>query len=75
MYTATLLGKCWNLAEEMEPNMKRKSRYPYSALAELTFGKHFAYFVTFLVDITVFGGGIPNLILGKCKWVFQLNWK
>ncbi|KAL1494272.1 hypothetical protein ABEB36_009896 [Hypothenemus hampei] len=63
VYTAILLGKCWNLAEEINPNILRKNRYPYSALAELTFGKYICYYVTFLVDVTVFSGGIPNLIL------------
>ncbi|CAG9771998.1 unnamed protein product [Ceutorhynchus assimilis] len=63
IYTATLLGKCWTLAEEIRPSIKLKNRYPYSALAELTFGKCTSYYVTFLVDLTVFSGGIPNLIV------------
>lgn len=65
IYTACLLGKCWNLVEIIDPNIKRKNRYPYSALAETAFGKVASSFVTFLVDVTVFGGAIPNLIVGK----------
>ncbi|XP_066138589.1 uncharacterized protein mah [Euwallacea fornicatus] len=63
IYTAGLLGKCWNLAEEMDSSITKKNRYPYSALAEITFGKSYSWFVNFLVDITVFGAGIPNLIV------------
>lgn len=68
IYTACLLGKCWNLVETINPNIKRKNRYPYSALAETAFGRVASYLVTFLVDVTVFGGAIPNLIVGKFNW-------
>lgn len=65
LYTATLLGKCWLMAEELEPAIRRKNRYPYAALAEITFGKWVARFVTFLLDASIFAGGVPNLIVGK----------
>lgn len=65
IYTAALLGRCWIIAEEISPSIKTKNRYPYAALAEITFGKKLSSFVTFLLDLTVFGGGIPNLIVGK----------
>ncbi|KAF2893755.1 hypothetical protein ILUMI_12418 [Ignelater luminosus] len=63
IYTAILLGKCWLMAEDIEPSIQFKNRYPYSALAEITYGSVLARFVTFLLDLTVFGGGIPNLIV------------
>ncbi|XP_060517056.1 uncharacterized protein LOC132696319 [Cylas formicarius] len=65
MYTAILLGKCWKMAEQICPNINRGNRYPYSALAELAFGKHSSRYVTVLVDLTVFSGGIPNLIVAS----------
>lgn len=65
IYTAHLLGKCWMMAEIVEPSIKYKIRYPYSALAEITYGKRFCRIVTIFVDMTIFGGGIPNLIVGK----------
>lgn len=65
MYTAVLLGKCWLIAEELKPNIKTKSRCPYSALAELTWGKWMTYLTNFLLDISVFAAGIPNLIVGE----------
>lgn len=39
-------------------------RYPYAAIADLTYGKNMSLLVTFLLDITVFGGGIPNYLVG-----------
>ncbi|CAH1235657.1 unnamed protein product [Diabrotica balteata] len=63
VYTAALLGRCWVIAEEIHPSIKTKNRYPYAALAEVTFGKKLASTVTFLLDLTVFGAGIPNLIV------------
>lgn len=65
MYTATLLGKCWLMAKELEPNIQTKSRYPYSALAQMTLGKWMSCFTTFLLDVSIFTAGIPNLIVGK----------
>ncbi|KAJ8964177.1 hypothetical protein NQ317_009269 [Molorchus minor] len=65
IYTATLLGKCWVFAADIYPTLGRKSRYPYSALAEVTFGKALSNFVNVLLDLTVFSGGIPNLIVAS----------
>lgn len=65
IYTAILLGRCWLIAENIEPSIQFKNRYPYSALAEITYGTFLARFVSFLLDLTIFGGGIPNLIVGK----------
>lgn len=72
VYTAILLGKCWSLAEEIQPTIQNKNRYPYSAVTELAYGKHLSRFVTILLDVTVFAGGIPNLIVGKFfEYFFQ----
>ncbi|KAJ8965813.1 hypothetical protein NQ314_003880 [Rhamnusium bicolor] len=65
IYTAILLGKCWVIAEEIDPLIYRKNRYPYSALAEITYGKRLSNCVSFLLDLTIFGGGIPNLIVAS----------
>lgn len=65
IYTAIILGKCWVIAEEIDRNIVRKNRYPYVAIAEMTFGKYMSRFVTILLDVTVFGAGIPNLVVGK----------
>ncbi|XP_044753035.1 amino acid transporter AVT1I-like [Coccinella septempunctata] len=65
IYTAILLGRCWMIAESIDSSINTKSRYPYSALAEFTYGKTLGKLVTILVDITVFGGGIPNLIVAS----------
>ncbi|CAG9858890.1 unnamed protein product [Phyllotreta striolata] len=65
IYTASLLGRCWVIAEEIEPSIKYKNRYPYAALTEISYGKKMASFVTFLLDLTIFGGGIPNLIVAS----------
>lgn len=66
MYTAVLLSRSWIMAEEIYPEIRKKCRYPYAALTEVTYGKKLAGFVTFLLDITIFSAGIPNLIVGKC---------
>ncbi|KAG8246311.1 hypothetical protein J6590_087235 [Homalodisca vitripennis] len=64
VYTAILLGRCWLIAEQLNPEIAHKSRYPYAAIAEMTFGEGASIMVTYLLDLTVFGGGIPNLLVG-----------
>ncbi|CAO1431159.1 unnamed protein product [Diamesa serratosioi] len=64
-YTAVVLGRCWVIAEKLEPSIVRKNRYPYAAIADFTFGKYMKYFVTFLLDLTVFGSGIPNILVAS----------
>ncbi|XP_046396959.1 amino acid transporter AVT1H-like [Ischnura elegans] len=63
IYTATLLGRCWVMAEVLQPSIVEKSRFPYAALAEEALGSWARGIVTFIVDLTVFGGGIPNLLI------------
>ncbi|KAJ3658856.1 hypothetical protein Zmor_010574 [Zophobas morio] len=65
IYTAILLGRCWIMAEKIDISVKKKNRYPYSALAEITWGPAFSNFVSFLVNLTIFCGGIPNLIVAS----------
>ncbi|XP_053670749.1 uncharacterized protein LOC128721066 [Anopheles nili] len=63
IYTAVVLGRCWTIAERLDPSIVAKNRYPYAAIAEFTYGKRMSVFVTVLLDLTVFGGGIPNLLV------------
>lgn len=65
IYTAVILGRCWVIAERLKPEIDKQNRYPYAAIAELTFGKKMSYLVTILLDVTVFGGGIPNLLVAS----------
>jgi hypothetical protein len=57
IYTATILGRCWLIAEKLDPGIVNKNRYPYAAIAEFTFGKWMKNLVTVLLDLTVFGAG------------------
>ncbi|RVE45114.1 hypothetical protein evm_010223 [Chilo suppressalis] len=72
LYTAVLLGRSWLLAQELTPCIREKIRYPYAAVAELAFGQPTRKLVTFLIDATVFGAGIPNFILASQS--LQLFW-
>lgn len=65
IYTAVVLGRCWIIAEKLCPAIVSKSRYPYAAVAEYLYGAHMRRFVTVLLDMTVFGAGVPNLLVGK----------
>ena len=40
-------------------------RYPLAAVTELTLGSRARTWVNFLLDLTVFGCGIPNLLVGE----------
>lgn len=65
IYTAVILGRCWVIAEKLDPSIVQKNRYPYAAIAEMTYGRSASVFVTVLLDLTVFGGGIPNLLMAS----------
>lgn len=67
IYTAVVLGRCWTIAEKLCPAIVSKSRYPYAAVAEYLYGRHMRSFVTVLLDLTVFGAGVPNLLVG-IRW-------
>lgn len=64
-YTAVVLGRCWVIAEKLDPLITNKSRYAYAAIGEMTFGEPMKLFVTILLDLTVFGAGIPNLLVAS----------
>ncbi|XP_032524168.2 probable sodium-coupled neutral amino acid transporter 6 [Danaus plexippus] len=72
LYTAVLLGRSWLLAHEISADMREKSRFPYAAVAELAFGRKARSLVTFLIDATVFGAGVPNFIFASQS--MQLFW-
>ncbi|XP_049879990.1 probable sodium-coupled neutral amino acid transporter 6 [Pectinophora gossypiella] len=72
LYTAVLLGRSWLLAQEISPLIKQKIRFPYAAVAELAFGQRTRQLVTFLLDATVFGAGVPNFIFASQS--LQLFW-
>ena len=55
IYTAVVLGRCWVIAEKLDPSILRKNRYPYAAIAEFSYGTGMRIFVTILLDLTVFG--------------------
>ncbi|KAF4531739.1 hypothetical protein B566_EDAN008952 [Ephemera danica] len=71
IYTARLLGRCWVMAERINPliisfvNVPNAYdfRGPYAALADESFGPQTSRFVSILLDVTVFGGSIPNLLV------------
>lgn len=65
IYTAVVLGRCWVIAERLKPEIIDQSRYPYAAIAKMTYGKKVSLLVTILLDLSVFGGGVPNLLVGK----------
>ncbi|XP_044738976.1 amino acid transporter AVT1I-like [Chrysoperla carnea] len=64
VYTASLLGKAWLIAETIAPDqMEQRNRYPYAALASITLGKPWERVIANLLDFTVFAAGIPNIII------------
>lgn len=38
--------------------------YPFAAVAELTLGRWASGIVSILLDLSIFGGGIPTLLVG-----------
>lgn len=73
IYTAILLSRSWIIAGEINPAIHRKIRYPYAALAEVTYGRRSASYVTFLLNLTIFCAGIPNLIVGEYNTSVHVN--
>ncbi|KAL1131376.1 hypothetical protein AAG570_010993 [Ranatra chinensis] len=65
VYTAILLGKCWVIAESLEADISSRNRSPYAALAEMAYGRRTGTFVTLILGLTIFGGGIPNLLIAS----------
>nr|XP_003704137.1 PREDICTED: uncharacterized protein LOC100883108 [Megachile rotundata] len=65
IYTAVLLGKSWIIATSLDPQILRKNRHPLAAVTELTLGPRAKTLVTIILDITVFGCSIPNLLVAS----------
>ncbi|KZC10730.1 PREDICTED: uncharacterized protein LOC107188805 [Dufourea novaeangliae] len=65
IYTAVLLGKSWIIAKTLDPQISRKNRHPLAAVTELTLGPRAKTFVTIILDLTVFGCSIPNLLVAS----------
>ncbi|XP_012532039.1 amino acid transporter AVT1C [Monomorium pharaonis] len=65
IYTAILLGKSWIIATALDPQISRKNRYPLTAVTELTMGQQAKSIVTLFLNLTVFGCGIPNLLVAS----------
>lgn len=42
-------------------------RTPYAAVAHLIYGRRMHIFVTIMLNITVFGAGIPNILVGNYR--------
>lgn len=71
IYTGVILGRCWVIAERIKPQIVAQNRYPYAAIADMTYGRTVSLLVTILLDLSVFGGGVPNLLVGKVNHSFQ----
>ncbi|OAD53868.1 Proton-coupled amino acid transporter 4, partial [Eufriesea mexicana] len=65
IYTAILLGKSWIIATTLDPQILRKNRNPLAAVTELTLGPRARTLVTIILDFTVFGCSIPNLLVAS----------
>ena len=64
IFTAVLLSKSWRMAKVLFGDLMGPNRCPYRTLAVITYGRSWAKFVTFLLNLSIFGSGIPNLIIG-----------
>ncbi|KAK9296608.1 hypothetical protein QLX08_009442 [Tetragonisca angustula] len=65
IYTAVLLGKTWIIATTLDPQISRKNRNPLAAVTELTMGPRARTIVTIIMDFTIFGCSIPNLLVAS----------
>ncbi|XP_076619157.1 solute carrier family member mahogany isoform X1 [Colletes latitarsis] len=65
VYTAVLLGKSWIIATTLDPQISRKNRHPLAAVTELTLGPRAKTLVAIILDLTVFGCSIPNLLVAS----------
>ncbi|KAG5320987.1 S36A4 protein, partial [Pseudoatta argentina] len=65
IYTAILLGRSWIIAIALDPQISQKNRYPLAAVTELTMGQRARSIVTLFLDLTIFGCGIPNLLVAS----------
>ncbi|KAG5319088.1 S36A4 protein, partial [Acromyrmex heyeri] len=58
-------GRSWIIAIALDPQISQKNRYPLAAVMELTMGQRARSIVTLFLDLTVFGCGIPNLLVAS----------
>nr|XP_014274804.1 amino acid transporter AVT1G-like [Halyomorpha halys] len=65
IYTAILLGKCWILSEKLDHSINLKKRCPYGAIVELAFGKKLSNYVKFILDLSIFGASISDLLIAS----------
>ncbi|XP_011303574.1 uncharacterized protein mah [Fopius arisanus] len=65
IYTAALLGECWIIAASLDPQILRKNRNPLAAVTEMTLGPRAKTWINILLDLTIFGCGIPNLLVAS----------
>ncbi|XP_015119714.1 amino acid transporter AVT1C [Diachasma alloeum] len=65
IYTAALLGECWVIAASLDPQILRKNRNPLAAVTEMTLGPRARTWINILLDLTIFGCGIPNLLVAS----------
>lgn len=62
------------IAERLKPEIVDQNRYPYAAIAEMTYGRKVSLLVTVLLDLSIFGGGVPNLLVGELYFSFSLSY-
>ncbi|GFR06532.1 amino acid transporter AVT1E [Trichonephila clavata] len=65
LYAGICLGRSWSILEERYDEYKGKIRYPYPAIAYRAFGKRMQYFVSFCIDVNLFGVSIVFLLLSS----------
>ncbi|XP_013115946.1 uncharacterized protein LOC106093442 [Stomoxys calcitrans] len=63
IYTSFLLSECWTMAESLDSSIVHKSRYPYVAIANMAYGRYCGFFVTILLNLSIFAVGIPNVVM------------
>ncbi|GBN01106.1 hypothetical protein AVEN_91218-1 [Araneus ventricosus] len=65
LYAGICLGRCWSILEERYEEYRTKFRYPYPAIAYRAYGRKTKYFVSFCIDVNLFGVAIVFLLLSS----------
>ncbi|KAI1280288.1 Proton-coupled amino acid transporter 4 [Halotydeus destructor] len=84
-FSGIYLGKSWLILEERWPEYKEKVRIPFSTIAFRSIGPKMATFMTFVMNVQLFGGCVVLLLLcaemiksltdnllpsiGFCNWI------
>ncbi|CAD5220296.1 unnamed protein product [Bursaphelenchus okinawaensis] len=63
MYTAHVLGKCWNILLDRWPKYREHCRKPYPEIARRALGKKWKSAVSICIDTTQFGIAVVYLLL------------